>query len=157
VGRRKVSVELKEAFLQGFIDDLLSDLENILKPGQHFKKEIKEILLETDWNLFKNALINLISNASKYSAKDKCIRISNEVKDGFFSLYIKDEGIGIPAKEQKRIFERFYRTSNVSNIEGTGIGLNLVKSYMEKLGGSVSFESEEGKGSTFCIVLPLKK
>lgn len=97
------------------------------------------MFLETDWNLFKNALINLISNASKYSAKDKCIRISNEVKDGFFSLYIKDEGVGFPAEEQKLIFERFYRTSNVSNIEGTGIGLNLVKSYMEKLGGSVSF------------------
>ena len=70
-------------------------------------------------------------------------------------MKIQDEGIGIPDLEVKHVFERFFRASNAANIQGTGLGLNIVKRYIEMLGGNINFKSQEGKGSTFTITLPL--
>jgi len=64
---------------------------------------------------------------------------------------IKDNGIGIPADAQKDLFSKFFRARNATNIQGTGLGLNIVKRYMELLDGSISFTSEENKGSSFTI------
>lgn len=152
----KVKLEFQNAYWSPFIKELCSDMEAVLKPNQKIVLEIEELELYTEWNILKNAMINLISNAIKYSAEGKNIVISNKLRAKELTIEVKDEGIGIPKDEQDRIFERFYRTSNVSNIEGTGIGLNLVKSYMEKLGGRVYFKSEENKGTSFYIDLTLK-
>ena len=67
---------------------------------------------------------------------------------------VKDEGIGIPADEQKHLFERFFRAKNASNIQGTGLGLNIVQQYVHLLGGTINFVSEENVGSTFEITIP---
>ena len=77
-------------------------------------------------------------------------------EDAKIVLNIQDEGIGIPESDTKHIFDRFFRASNASNIQGTGLGLNIVKRYIELLDGNISFTSEEGKGSAFTIILPLK-
>ena len=69
-------------------------------------------------------------------------------------LSVKDQGIGIPEVEQKHLFERFFRAHNAINIQGTGLGLNLVKRYVEIMGGSINFKSKEGEGSTFIVFLP---
>ncbi len=70
---------------------------------------------------------------------------------------IIDQGIGIPEKDQKFIFNRYFRSDNVINTQGTGIGLNIVKSHIENLGGFISFISQENVGSTFTVELPLKE
>jgi signal transduction histidine kinase len=68
-----------------------------------------------------------------------------------------DEGIGISTEDQKHLFERFFRASNAGNIPGTGLGLNIVKRYVDLVKGTISFKSEYGKGSTFVVSIPLEK
>ena len=69
---------------------------------------------------------------------------------------IKDQGIGIPSKDQTHIFERYFRAENALLNQGTGIGLNIIKSHLENLGGEITFESEENEGSIFFVKLPIK-
>lgn len=103
-----------------------------------------------------NILFNLLSNASKYSDENKAIQIHCEPNKDNVVVMIKDEGIGIPDEDQRHLFDRFFRASNVINIQGTGLGLNIVKRYLDLLNGSISFTSEYGKGSTFTIQLPIQ-
>jgi signal transduction histidine kinase len=98
-------------------------------------------------------MFNLISNASKYSDSGKKIWLRSEARNGKITFSVADQGIGIPKEDQKHLFDRFYRASNAGQIQGTGLGLNIVKRYIELIGGEISFESEYKKGSTFMISL----
>ena len=89
-----------------------------------------------------------------YSLEHKTIAIMVTQDETTTIIKIKDEGLGIPKKDQINIFDRYYRAENVSNIQGTGIGLNIVKNHIENLGGNITFESEEQIGTTFTITLP---
>lgn len=151
----KVMIKKTSFSWSEFLKDLLESLEGVLKTGQEFKLDIGDEELYTDKNLLKNSLINLVSNAIKYSDEGKAIYISSKLENNYFNIHVKDEGIGIPASEQKDICDRFYRASNATNIEGTGIGLNLVQSYAEALGGVLSLESKVGEGSTFSLKIKL--
>jgi signal transduction histidine kinase len=71
------------------------------------------------------------------------------------TFHIRDEGIGIPKEDHKHLFDRFFRASNAGNIQGTGLGLNIVKRYVDLLNGSITFSSEYEKGSTFIVSIPL--
>src|SRR5699024_8639921 len=96
----------------------------------------------------------ILSNAIKYSGVDDEIIVGlKEYKDKI-TISIQDFGMGIPKKDQKNLFTRFFRSENVANIEGTGLGLNIVQRYLDLLKGSIAFESELGKGTTFFITLP---
>ena len=150
----KISIELTSFSWADFLKELKENLNGILKPGQEIVLVFTEESLHTDKNLLKNSLINLISNASKYSGNGKKILVNSYHRDQSFVIEVKDEGQGIPKSDLKNIFERFFRASNATNIEGTGLGLHLVKSYISKLNGEVSFVSEEGVGSTFTLKLP---
>jgi signal transduction histidine kinase len=101
-------------------------------------------------------LFNLLSNASKYSEKDNRITCRHNIVNQFLHIQIIDQGIGIPESEQQHVFERFFRASNSVNIQGTGLGLNIVKQYVELMKGTVSYESVENKGSIFTVSIPLK-
>jgi signal transduction histidine kinase len=72
------------------------------------------------------------------------------------TIEISDKGLGIPQKDQKNVFKRFFRASNVSHLQGTGIGLNIVKANLEALGGTIFFRSKENEGTTFIVKLPKK-
>ena len=109
-----------------------------------------------DRNLLKNILINLLSNAVKYSHDNQRIELIIKI-DKELRVTVKDEGIGIPEKEQIHLFSRFFRAGNVTNIKGTGLGLNIVKSHIELMGGHIEFKSEEKEGTTFTIIMPLNK
>lgn len=137
-------------------DELVNELidEITLKNKQQIKFELTKIGIHTDRHILKNILINLLSNASKYSNEGDEIMISAEATKNQIAIAIKDCGIGIPASEQKNMFERFFRAGNVTNIQGTGLGLNIVKKYVTLLNGKISFESVEGQGSTFKLTLP---
>jgi signal transduction histidine kinase len=99
-------------------------------------------------------LINLISNAIKFSPDNARIKISCKVDNENTTIKITDQGMGIPMADQVHLFERFFRATNVTNIQGTGLGLHIVGRYIEILNGNISYESELEKGSTFKIVLP---
>ena len=100
---------------------------------------------------------NLIDNALKYSPSGSVVRVVAELSDSTVKIQVIDQGIGIPVKEQARIFERFYRVDRARSREkgGTGLGLSIVKHITELHGGKVAVESVEGKGSTFTVTLPI--
>ena len=96
----------------------------------------------TIYRCFKmKRLSNLVHNAIKYSPENTIIDLKVSQKAGLTTFIVKDDGIGIPEKDQKNIFKRYFRAGNVIHTQGTGIGLNIVKSHLENLEGSIAFES----------------
>lgn len=110
-----------------------------------------------DVQLLRQAILNLVSNAIKYTPAGGEIRIQIACENNRIRWAIKDTGIGIPKADLGKLFEKFYRAENASAIEtkGTGLGLYLVRLIVEQFGGNVWCESEEGAGSTFQFTLPL--
>jgi signal transduction histidine kinase len=153
----KVDVLSETIELESFFQEVEEDLRPTLKAGQKILVECNSDLksINTDGRILRNILFNLLSNASKYSGEQKNIYIRCKSTDEEIAFHIVDEGIGIPESDLKHIFERFFRATNANNIQGTGLGLNIVKRYVELLGGQITFDSEYGKGSTFTITLPL--
>ena len=98
--------------------------------------------------------MNLLSNALKYSPEKTDIIIKIKEEEHFILLKVKDFGIGIPKGEQAKLFQRFFRAKNALNIQGTGLGLNIVKQYATLMNGSITFKSKENKGTTFTVKLP---
>jgi PAS domain S-box-containing protein len=142
--------------LHHFLQEVVSDIEGIFKAGQTVKVLVasEEISCSTDEKLLRHTLINLLSNASKYSGEDAEINLTAEETSNGVSIKVVDEGIGIPEPEQRHLFERFFRAKNATNIQGTGLGLNIVKKHVELLNGEVTFESKLNEGTTFTVTIP---
>jgi signal transduction histidine kinase len=153
----KVEVTREPIQMHDFFHEITEEVNAMLKEGQKIildcKSEIKEI--DSDPRILRNIMFNLISNASKYSDVHKNIFLVCERKNSSISFTVKDEGIGISPEDQKHLFERFFRASNSGDIQGTGLGLNIVKRYVELLSGKISFASEFGKGSQFTVTIPV--
>jgi signal transduction histidine kinase len=105
------------------------------------------------------AISNLLDNAIKYSGEVKQLSVTAETVRSNLSIEIADHGIGIPSAEQAKVFEKFYRVGNglVHDVKGSGLGLSLVKHIIEAHHGTISVESEVGRGSRFTILLPLRR
>ncbi len=116
-----------------------------------------ELYVYLDEKLLGHILNNLLSNASKYSPEGTKIDFKISQKEENVILKITDCGIGIPKEEQQHLFGRFFRAKNAANIEGTGLGLNIVKQYVELMDGTIRFKSEINKGTTFWVSLPIQK
>jgi PAS domain S-box-containing protein len=141
--------------LKKYFTELEGDVEGILKPGQRLKLEVPgDLELTTDGKILKNIFYNLISNSSKYSDDGKPIDVLVTKQDGHIKIDVQDYGMGIPQEEQAHMFERFFRAKNATNIQGTGLGLNIVKKYVELLNGEISFTSEIDEGTTFTVKIP---
>ena len=153
----KVGVQPVHFQLFEFVDETIDEITGLLKPGQHIRKTLpeSEVAVFIDKKVLKNIFFNLLSNAIKYSDAGKPIDCSIRIEDKMMHLAVTDQGIGIPKEEQQHVFTRFFRAHNAENIQGTGLGLNIVKRYVELCGGSITFESELGKGTTFTCILPL--
>ena len=126
--------------------------------GFTFEEKIAEVPpLNVDREAMARSLVNLVNNALKYSQDRKHIRVNLYREDGTVKLEVVDQGIGIPANEQHRIFEKFYRVGDplVHNTKGSGLGLSLVQHIARAHGGDVVVESTPGAGSKFTITLPL--
>jgi PAS domain S-box-containing protein len=153
----KISVNLVSIDVPAYINESLNELSNFLKPGQVVNYMHQgDINFVCDKQFLKNMIINLVSNASKFSNENKAIEITTINSNNELQLIVKDNGMGIPADEQKNLFERFFRAKNALNIQGTGLGLSIVAKYVEVLKGSIKFESELNIGTTFYIKLPLQ-
>ena len=139
------------------LNHLLAEVVDMTQ--QYSKHEINLVLppkiiqIRADINRLKQVLLNLVDNAIKYSEPEQPIKIKLEQDRERTIIQICDRGIGIPLKQQSRIFERFYRIDEARNrSSGTGLGLSIVKTLIEGMGGTISVRSNPGEGSTFTIV-----
>lgn len=153
-GKTEITKELFD--INFFFAEIQEEINPILKEGQQLLLEnhLDHKNITSDKRILRNILFNLLTNASKYSKEHKKIQLICKRQHHELVLEIRDEGIGIPETEQKHLFERFFRASNVTNIQGTGLGLNIIKRYLDLLHGKIHYTSEEGKGSTFTIIIP---
>jgi signal transduction histidine kinase len=138
--------------LKDLISNICNDLQGIAKSRQqiiHSHKGSEKVNL--DPTLLKNVIINLMSNAIKFSPENGTISIVSVVTDERITISIKDNGIGISPEDQQHLFERFFRGANVTNIQGTGLGLHIVAKYIELMNGSIEFNSQLEKGTEFII------
>lgn len=135
--------------------EVIEEMTSQAKDGQVIQFESEgEPNVEMDEHLLKNIIMNLISNAIKYSPMNSSIGVKVKNIDGKAFISVSDQGMGIPMEEQKHLFQRFFRANNATNIQGTGLGLSIVQKYIELMQGSIEFESKEGEGTIFSLILP---
>lgn len=138
------------------IGKIVSDAAALMKPGQQFEiiKCKRRIPVVQDRKVIDIILRNVIYNAIKYSPANSIIQIKIRINDTL-QIEIRDEGIGIPEEAKEHIFDRFYRAKNVLHIQGTGIGLNIVRRHLLSMKGSIEVRSKENEGTTVFLSLPV--
>lgn len=154
----KIRFSPAEFKIEDYINQIIEEVNLTAKKGQkilHDHKGPNSII--TDEHLLKNILINLLSNAIKYSSEEKNVELKTQNEHGNLKIQVIDYGIGIPESEQKNMFTRFFRANNVTNIQGTGLGLTIVTRYLKLMNGKIWFESKEGEGTTFFVEIPKVK
>ena len=152
----KISVRFTTFNIQEHIVSVMEEIKNNLKQNQQIKYTHTGIaLVELDSALIKHIIMNLISNASKFSPEEGVIKIDTTQSNGYLILSVKDEGIGISQGDQRHLMERFFRGANALNIQGTGLGLHIVAKYAELMNGTVECISELERGTEFKILFKL--
>lgn len=152
----KVEVKRTNFNLKELVENVCSKFNNSLKAGQTINC-IHEGAEETalDKNFTDHILTNLISNAVKYSPEGTRVLVNTFVDNEKVQLRIQDQGIGISKEDQQHLFERFFRASNTGEIKGTGLGLHIVKRYVDLIEGTIWVESKADEGSEFTVLMPL--
>ena len=141
--------------LPEFIDDVIEQVKPIMKTNQvKIQEYCGEKEINTDKKLLRNILLNLLSNAVKFSGEATSIKISTTVDKENITISVSDKGIGISTMDLEHLFSSFFRGTNAMNIQGTGLGLHIVKRYLDLLGGHIMVHSKLEEGSTFTIVFP---
>ncbi|MDO7850445.1 sensor histidine kinase [Hymenobacter convexus] len=144
-----------EVALPALLREARADAEGLRKSGQRVREEFGPLdLLWTDASLLRKVLVNLLSNAFKYSPDHTTVTVRAATEAGWLTLSVQDEGVGIAREDQEHLFERFFRARNAANLPGTGLGLYIIARYLELLGGTVRLDSELGQGTTVTITLP---
>ena len=152
----KYSFQLTRFKICQVIKKIVQEAQPVLKEGQ----KIEVVPCESPIEIFQDLKVvdiiirNVLYNAIKYSPKDSRVELKMYQEDKLI-VVIKDEGIGIPSEAKNHVFERFYRAKNALPVQGTGIGLNIVKRHLQKLKGSILLESEENVGTKVILKIPL--
>lgn len=143
---------LSEVDIADYLNNIIEEIQPLTSPGQQvIYNHTGGASLYTDIVLMRHIITNLLSNAVKFSPKNENIYMSSTCTDTSIEISVVDHGIGIPAAAQANIFDRFYRAANSVNIQGTGLGLSIIAGYVKLLKGTITFESAEGKGTTFIV------
>lgn len=147
------------------LDELLGSIVDFLRPRAESKRQSLTLELkgdsfpkiEADPMALESIFGNLVANAINYTGNGGSIVVAAEVDNGCWKVAVRDNGFGIDPRHHEKIFEKFYRVKddNTRLITGTGLGLPIVKSLVDRMGGKIELESEPGKGSTFTVTLPL--
>jgi len=151
-----LAAHLKEFDLKALIDPIVLEMSTQTKPGQRISYEHygATTCVKLDDNLLRHCLYNLLSNAIKYSNENTLIKLITSIDEKECLIEVHDTGMGIPRPDQANLFKPFFRAGNIGEIQGTGLGLNIVKSYTELMHGSIDFESSD-KGSVFRLHFPM--
>jgi PAS domain S-box-containing protein len=156
IEQNKIEIEYVNFNLPDFGNEIIQEITGILKEDQkihYVHKGNKEIKQEK--KILRNILLNLLSNAIKYSDKNEKIFLTTEVNKNKILINVHDNGIGISESDQVNLFQTFFRANNVVNIEGSGLGLTIVKRYVELIGGVIDLKSKINEGTTVYIELPV--
>jgi PAS domain S-box-containing protein len=149
------SLSFSDFHIGDFIAELVEEMNLHLRPGQSISVQVDgQIMIASDKRILKNALLNLLSNAVKFSKEGQAIYLISADSPTGKTFQVKDNGIGIPTADLPHIFSTFFRASNVTEIQGTGLGLSLVKRYTDLIGGTVKLETEFGKGTSITLDVP---
>ena len=158
--RGKRQFQLEEENLAQIVSEAVETFKHQLSEDEDcdITIDIEDVpTLKLDKDALANMLLNLLNNALKYSKPPKQIRVTLSRTDENVVLSISDNGIGIPKRDQKKVFQRFYRVNDTLSreVEGSGLGLSIVKYIADAHGASISVESKINRGSTFSIAFPL--
>lgn len=154
----KIQLILSTVSLQDFINKIMEDVRGSTRNTHDIKLELGDLpeVITTDEKLLRSVLINLLTNAIKFSPGQTHIKFGICSIDGALKFYVRDRGIGIPESEFEKVFEPFLRGANAASIQGTGLGLSIVKKAVELLSGTIELESKPGEGTTFNVTIPLQ-
>ena len=152
----KIKSEPAPFALRDLMDEVAEEMQSLAKMDQRIHCRCADDMTpNSDRRLVKNILVNLLSNAVKFSGEGATIHLQAEPRPGGgFLLSVLDKGIGISAEDQQHLFSSFFRGANVINIEGTGLGLHIVRRYLDLLQGTISLESTIGEGTRVIVELP---
>jgi len=151
----KVQITPERIQIKEVVAEVIEDMQTITKQGQllHYAHTGEaEALL--DKKVLRHILLNLVSNAIKFSGENTEVWIFSLATGNVLSLRIEDSGMGISEEDQAHLYERFFRGQNATNIQGTGLGLNIVANYLKLTGGKITLSSQIGKGSVFKVEIP---
>jgi signal transduction histidine kinase len=156
-----LEMSLEKLNVKEIIDSVVADLSGYAQRHQFEidSSGLSDVTIEGDRMRVRQVFQNLIDNSIKYSRHPGKLKMSSKEENGKVELTFADNGIGIPKIEQPKLFERFYRASNTAKTasSGSGLGLYIVKSIIEQLGGEIKVQSEEEVGTTFFVTLPAVK
>jgi PAS domain S-box-containing protein len=154
----KLQAKFSKFNLEEMIEAILEEIKNNLKKEQHinYQHEGKPYVF-LDNSLLKHIVMNLVSNASKFSSDTSLIDIKTSNRNGQVILSVKDRGMGISEEDQKHLMERFFRGTNAGNIQGTGLGLHIISKYAEMMNGNIQCVSELEKGTEFVVTFNAQK
>ncbi len=153
-GRMEINREWFD--LAVFVQDIADELRGTyLKHHLNLALVEQTVMVRADKKLMRQIVVNLLSNACKYSSEDTTIDLNLESAGGHVTLRVRDHGIGIPEDDQPHLFKAFHRARNVHAIQGTGLGLAITRHAVEAHQGTITFESQVGEGTTFTVVLPI--
>jgi PAS domain S-box-containing protein len=151
----KTDAHPTEVDIAALVTETVADMQGMFKPSQTVQTQLDcPHPIWLDSSLLRKILVNLLSNAVKYSGSGSVVTISGHCTDGWLTLAVSDQGMGISKADQEHLFERFFRATNVTNVPGTGLGLHIVGRYVELMGGQVALQSELNKGTTVTLALP---
>lgn len=152
-------LEKQETSLENLIEETIFKFKLFAESAKieiefKFQKDLPKVL--TDSSQIKQVLENLLDNAIKYTKEKGMVKLKLEKQEKNLYFEIKDQGVGIPQEDQKYIFQKFFRAQNIlrSRTQGTGLGLYIAKSIIEKSKGKMGFRSKEGEGTTFWFTIP---
>ncbi|MEO7082563.1 MAG: PAS domain-containing sensor histidine kinase [Flavobacteriales bacterium] len=159
IGQGDISAEPEEIDIIHLCIGMIEELRGMAKAGQALKYEHTSDARTTvlDRNMLVNTITNLVTNAIKYSPEGSPVTLRTAIDDGCLRIIVIDRGIGIPLEDQTHLFDPFFRAQNVLTIQGTGLGLHLVKRYLDLMGGEINYTSTPGQGSTFNVRIPGKQ
>lgn len=157
----QIHLEFRPTKIEGVVSEVIDNLNDLIKNGkislnfEIIRGPLPQV--NTDREKLKRILVNIISNAVRYTPPDGRVRIAVEKESEKIKITVSDSGVGIPQSDQSKIFDKFFRSSNAMKLapDGTGLGLFISKSLLEAMGGQIRFRSAEGKGTIFNLILPI--
>ena len=151
----KVRLHPEHFRLAELVAEVIEEMQTVAKPGQILNyKHVGSAEVMLDKKILRHILLNLVSNAIKFSPNNAEVFVHSHVEGNILTLWVEDSGVGIPQEDQKHLFERFFRGKNAANIQGTGLGLHIVANYLKVLNGDISVRSDVSGGSVFKVQIP---